>query len=236
MVPFIGKDEGTPMETARLAVFDFDGTCIDGQSGLLFAEYLFRHGYMTPATAVKLSWWGFRYEFHLPHRQEEARELIFSELNRRGREEVERMMREFHDEVLLKKYRPKAMEEIRLRHDEGCVTLLVSATFLGIAQAAYAHLGTDGLVATEMEKDASGRFTGRVEGPVIAGKQKPAAVARWANEHIGRGTWRIEYAYGDHHSDVYLLDEAEVPVAVSPGKTLRQKAVRRGWTIVDWSL
>lgn len=220
----------------RLAVFDFDGTCIDGQSGLLFATYLFRKGYLSVPHGLRLLWWGFRYKFHLPYRQEEARETIFAGLDRYNADEVNELMRRFHDEVLLKRYRPQALEEIRRRKEEGCVTLLVSATFLGIAVPAFEHLGTDVLVATEMEKDERGHFTGRVLGPVIAGKEKPRAVATWANEHLGRGTWRIAYAYGDHHSDEYLLEEADVPVAVSPGKTLRTKAEKRGWRIVDWSL
>lgn len=220
----------------RLAVFDFDGTCIDGQSGLLFAEYLFRKGYLSVPQALKLAWWGFRYKFHLPYRQEEARETIFQGLDRYDADEVNDLMRQFHDEVLTKRYRPLALEEIRRRKAEGCVTLLVSATFLGIAVPAFEHLGADVLVATEMEKDDRGHFTGRVMGPVIAGREKPRAVAKWADEHLGRGAWRIAYAYGDHHSDEYLLEGADVPVAVSPGKTLRAKAEKRGWRIVDWSL
>lgn len=224
------------MEKKRLAVFDFDGTCIDGQSGLLFFEYLLKHGYLSMSSTLRLAWWGFRYEFHLPHRQEEAREAIFTDLDRYDTAQVRGIMRDFHNEVLLKKYRPRAMEEIRRRHEEGCVTLLVSATFLGIAQEAYAHLGTDGLVATQMERNDHGGYTGRVEGPVMAGKQKPLGVAQWANQHLGEGAWSIAYAYGDHYSDVYLLDEAQVPVAVSPGKTLRRRAERRGWQVVDWSL
>lgn len=224
------------MEKSKLAVFDFDGTCIDGQSGLLFFEYLLRQGYLSMSSTLRLAWWGFRYEFHLPHRQEEAREAIFADLDHLDPQDVQAIMRDFHDEVLLKKYRPLAMEEIRRRKEEGCVTLLVSATFLGIAQAAFAYLGTDGLVATQMEKNEHGGYTGRVEGPVIEGKQKPLAVSQWANEHLGKDAWSIEYAYGDHYSDVYLLDEAHVPVAVSPGKTLRKRAEKRGWRIVDWSL
>lgn len=228
--------EHTTSGQARLAVFDFDGTCIDGQSGFLFAEYLFTHKYLSLGRVARLGWWGFRYKFHLPYRQEEARETIFDALDRYDADQVNALMLRFHDEVLLKKYRPKAIEEIRRRKDEGCITLLVSATFLGIARPAFRHLGTDVLVATEMEKDERGHFTGRVMGPVIAGEEKPRAVARWADEHLGSGAWRIAYAYGDHHSDEYLLEQADVPVAVSPGKTLRSKAERHGWKIVDWSL
>lgn len=224
------------MESVRLAVFDFDGTCIEGQSGLLFAQYLYRRGYVSVPNAIKLAWWGFRYVVHLPHRQEEARELIFASLERYGTDEVNRIMREFHDEVLLAKYRPKALEEIGLRKAEGCLTLVVSATFLGIARPAFEHLGADGLVATEMERDAEGNYTGHVLGPVIEGREKPRAVARWADEHIGKGKWRIAYAYGDHYSDEYLLELADVPTAVSPERTLRSQAEKRGWRIVDWSL
>lgn len=220
----------------RLAVFDFDGTCLEGQSGLYFAEYLFRHGLMTLPRALRLSWWGFRYVLHLPQREEEAREALFSGLEGLDVVEVTGLMRRFHDEVLVRKYRPEAVREIQRRRAEGCVTLLVSATFLGIAQAACDYLGADVLIATEMEKDRRGLFTGQVLGPVIQGREKPRSVARWADAHVGEGGWRISYAYGDRYTDQYLLAQADVPTAVCPDRGLRTVACRLGWRVVDWSI
>ena len=47
----------------QIAVFDYDGTCVDGQSGSLFTAYLFTHGMMKFPRAMRLLWWGARYTF-----------------------------------------------------------------------------------------------------------------------------------------------------------------------------
>ena len=218
----------------RIAVFDFDGTCIDNQSGGLFSLYLFRRGYISLPRAARLFRWGARYLLHLPNRQEEAREIIIEALNEHTEDEVHEIMQEFFERALVKRIRPKAVCEVRLREEEGCVTLLVSATFAGSALPAARYRAVDDCLATEMECDAGGRYTGRVKGAVLAGIEKPRAVERWANAHFGEGGWRLEYAYGDHHTDEYLLERAAHPFAVSPGRTLKAIARRRGWRIVDW--
>ncbi|EUB31951.1 HAD family phosphatase [Olsenella uli] len=224
----------SPQNPARLAVFDFDGTTISGQSGSLFSRYLFARGYLSLSSALRLGWWGARYVLHLPYRQNESREIIFSALSERTPGEVRALMRGFHDAVLLRRYRPAAMDEVRHCRDEGCVTLLVSATFRDIAQAAAQYLGVDGLVATDMERSADGGYTGEVEGEVVAGPAKTRAVVRWADEHLGKGNWVIAYAYGDHHSDKDLLGAADKPFAVSPGASLKHTSKKRNWEILDW--
>ncbi|MCH3967541.1 MAG: haloacid dehalogenase-like hydrolase [Atopobiaceae bacterium] len=219
---------------ARLAVFDYDGTSINGQSGGLFSVYLFRHGLLPLHTAVRLGWWGARYLFHLPHRQDEARELVFARLGQLDPDRVVAIMNDFHDEYLIPRYRDAALAEVRRRHDEGCVTLLVSATFWSIARMAAEHMGMDGFVATKMTTDATGHYNGDVEGEVIQGPEKIRAVRAWADERFGTGGWTIAYAYGDHHSDEELLSAAGEAFAVCPGQTLERIAKRQGWKILDW--
>lgn len=229
-------EESGTRDIVRLAVFDFDGTCIDGQTGLLFSQYLRKRGYVSAVNALKLVWWGARYVFHLPHRQNAPREYIFEGLSRYSVAEVQKIMLNFHNDEIIPRYRPKALAEVKARKADGCVTLLVSATFEGIARPAAAYLGVDGYVATQMEKDSQGHYTGRVAGTVTEGTEKPRVVEKWANERYGKGGWIVDYAYGDHHTDQSLLSLAKHPVAVSPGRTLANIAKRRGWTIVDWSL
>lgn len=221
-------------QIAEIAVFDYDGTSVDGQSGMLFTTYLLSHGLMSLPRALHLGWWGIRYKLHLPYRQEEARELVFGALGEMDAPTVTRVMQAFHEEVLGKRYRTKAVEEIARRRKEGCITLLVSATFDVIANAAAEVLGVDAVLATRMERDENGRYTGHVDGPVIAGKNKYSAVASWCNQRYGAAGWDLAYAYGDHHSDEDLLGHARVAYAVCPGTTLRATAKKRGWTILDW--
>lgn len=219
----------------RVAVFDFDGTSIRGQSGALFTEYLLSHRELSPSRTVRLIWWGIRYKLHLPYRQDEARELVLGALSERSAAEVDELMARFHDEVLLPRYRPQALAEVRRCHERGMVVLLVSATFDAIARRAAETMGMDGYVATRMARGADGNYTGSVDGPVVAGAEKYRAAVTWCNERLGPGAWRLERAYGDHHSDKDLLGQARLAIAVCPGKTLRALARRRGWTILDWS-
>jgi HAD superfamily hydrolase (TIGR01490 family) len=228
------NDSAQPQGKTRLAVFDFDGTSIDGQSGALFSVYLWRHGLMSIPRALALSWWGLRYKLHLPQSQDEARELVFGSLEDLSHRDIDKIMHEFYESVLKDRYRPEVAGEVARRHDEGCVTLLVSATFAPIAADAAETLGVDDYIATGMERDADGNYTGRVEGTVVQGPEKVAAVTRWADAHIGKGAWTLAYAYGDHHTDAALLSAATKGYAVCPGETLRKLARQHGWQILDW--
>ncbi len=218
----------------RLAVFDYDGTSMDGQSGSLFTTYLLSHGMMSLPRALRLGWWGARYKLHLPYRQDEARELVFGALSEMDADTVARVMEQFHEDVLLRRTRAKAVGEIARRREEGCVTLLVSATFEGIAEAAAKVLGVDAVLATRMERAEDGSYTGRVEGSVLAGANKYLAVREWADKKYGEGAWQLAYAYGDHHTDEDLLSHAQKAYAVCPGTTLRSIAKKRNWEILDW--
>jgi len=46
------------------------------------------------------------------------------------------------------------------------------------------------------------------------------------------GVKRVDYAYGDTHLDIPLLEHAEHPVAVYPDKKLKAVALERGWEII----
>lgn len=227
----IQESQGCPV-----AVFDYDGTCIDGQSGSLIATWLMRNGYLSPYSVVGLAWWGFRYKLHLPFRQERARELIFRDLGKRSPSEVDHIMVTFHDEVLRPRYRKHAIEEIARRRREGCLTLLVSATFEPIAREAAKVLGVDGYAATRMELDDRGRYTGRVQGPVTEGNAKVNTAKALARTCANNRPCTLEYAYGDHHSDVELLSCAKHPFVVSPGPTLKREARKRSWPILRWKM
>lgn len=50
---------------------------------------------------------------------------------------------------------------------------------------------------------------------------------------LGRlGVRRVDYAYGDTHLDLPLLEHAEHPVAVYPDAKLKSLALERGWEII----
>ncbi len=218
----------------KIAVFDYDGTCTDVQSGARFSQYLLHHGYLRPITVVRLLCWAFRYLMHMKRDEDAPREAMFGDLHNMTGDEIDRLMVEFHDKHITSKYRDDAIAEIKQLQDSGYDVLLVSATFAPIARRAGEVLGIDTVIATEMEKDKEGHYTGKVLGPAVVGIEKTRAVERWADEHIGKGKWVIAKAFGDHYSDADILNASRESYAVSPGGTLKRLAKKNDWTILDW--
>ena len=221
-------------DVTPVAVFDLDGTSIDGQSGSLLAVYLFRRGILGPLKAARLAWWGVRYKLHMHHSQEEPRHVIFSRLGPMGREQADKIMDEFTASEILPRLRKDAVAEIARRNDEGCVTLLVSATFEHVAQIVAAEVGVSAYIATRMRTDEAGNYLDEVDGLTVEGHEKVLAVREWADRELGEGAWRLAYAYADHHSDEELLGCADQAFAVCPGKTLRPVARKNDWPQLYW--
>lgn len=219
----------------KIAVFDFDGTLIDAQSGTEFAKFLFLHCYIGLWTVIRIIWWGLRYTLHLPHDQSAVRKIFIKGLGKRyTKDEVWVMMQDFHEERLKRRYRPFGLEQVKEMKEKGYTCLLASATFEGVADAACSYAGLDDYVATKLAEDESGHYTGGVVGDVVEGPGKLAAITAWADTMYGPHNWEIDYAFGDHHSDRELLGAALHPVAVNPGQILKKAAKRHGWPIVEW--
>ena len=217
-----------------IAAFDLDGTLLRGQSGTLIVNYLWRRRLIAFKTALACAWWGVRYKLHLPLRQNEVRERIYRDLDHLSAQQIHDVMKDFHDRVLVPRYRDAGLDELRRHEEAGEHVALVSATFNQIAQEAADYLGCDVALATIMERNAEGHFTGDVEGEVAEGPEKVERIKAWANEAFGTDGWSLTYAYGDHYSDLPLLESAVYSYAVNPGPTLRREAERRGWPILAW--
>ena len=223
------------VDVVRIAAFDLDGTLLDGQSGTLVLRYLIQHKLVSPKATALAAWWGVRYKLHLPHRQSEVRELIFNDLRHLGPGRIEQIMRDFHDEVMIPRYHKDGIGELRRHQQAGERVVIISATFDQIAQAACEYLGVEAALATRMQRDAQGNFTGQVDGEVTAGPEKVRRIREYADGRFGPGGWRLVWAYGDHYTDIPMLELAENCRVVNPGPTLRREAARRQWTELEWS-
>lgn len=222
------------MARASIAAFDLDGTLLKGQSGTLVLKYLARRRLVSPKTTMLATWWGIRYKLHLPFRQNEVRERIFKDLSCYSAERVQQIMEDFHRDVMIPRYRADGIAELRRHEEDGDHVVIISATFDQIAQAACDYLDCDAALATLMERDAEGHFTGEVDGATTAGPEKVRRIRAWADECFGADGWELAYAYGDHHSDIPMLEAATTCYAVNPGPTLRREAERRSWKVLEW--
>lgn len=218
----------------RLAVFDFDGTALRGDSPVLLVRYLFKHNLLNFRTLGKIILWAIAYKFRLPQKESWVRGLVFSAFEGWPKEEVDQFLADFYDEKVAPRFREEADRAMRKHADEGHVVIVVSATFEPILIQAQKLHPFEFQVSTKMRVLENDTYSREVDGACIEGDEKLIALTNFANTTFGEGKWIIECAYGDHHSDRAILSAAAHPYAVDPDQPLKRTARKMGWPILRW--
>lgn len=219
----------------HLAVFDFDGTCIKGNSPVILVKYLARRGLIAPKAVARLINWGFRYKFHFQQEEAYARQQVFTAFRGKPKVEVDRFLQHFCEERILRRIRPDAHAAMVAHMEQGHAVMCVSATFEPILLKVVENQPIQYFASTRMAVDAQGNYTNQVEGLPVEGEEKINVLMRLANDAFGEGKWVLDWAYADHYSDFDLLALAKHPNAVCPKPTLARMAKREGWPILEWS-
>ena len=130
----------------------------------------------------------------------------------------------------------QALDLLAQHRAAGDTMLLVTATNEFVTAPIAKRLGfaDDHLIAVQLEKDASGWYTGERVGELSFREGKITRVEQWL---AARGkTWddvRNSTFYSDSMNDLSLLEKVDTPVATNPDDTLRALANERGWRILD---
>lgn len=217
----------------RVAAFDLDGTILDGESPVKLTTSLLRHRRLPLHTGFMMGMWGIRYRLRLPQTESTPRELLFSALTDQPVEEIDAEIMDIFERRMKKHIRPGALHEIKRCREDGMVLVLASASFKPITTAIVEELGFDWQISTIME-EKDGHYTGKVEGSPVQGLRKLDLLVQLLDEQYGEDGWELARAYGDHFSDIPMLECAQEPVVVDPDGLLERVAKRRGWKIVDW--
>lgn len=231
------ENRGSQVEEAqpvRLAVFDFDGTSISGNSPVLLVRHLFREKLLKKTITAKIILWAIAYKFRLPQSEAWVRGLVFSAFENKPKDKVDAYLRDFYDTDIDCRFRRQAEEAMLMHEREGHVVLVISATFEPIIVRAMDFHPFHHQISTRMKVNSKGEYTRQVDGDPVEGKEKLNAIRRYADEKYGSGEWELSYAYGDHHSDYPLLKEAVHTYAVTPDNPLERLAKKEGWDILDW--
>lgn len=218
----------------EIAVFDFDGTCISGNSPVILVRHLVRKGLLGKGVFLRIICWGIAYKLRLPQNESWVRGAVFSAFEGKRKEEVDEFLRNFYDSHLEKVFRAQADKAIAEHREAGREVWAVTATFEPLIQQAMKRHGYTQAFSTRMKVDEQGLYTTQVDGLPVEGSQKLEVLTRQANAQYGEGNWVLTHAYGDHHSDRTLLAAAQHPFAVTPDRPLRRTARSLNWPVLDW--
>lgn len=212
------------------AFFDVDKTLLTRESGELGFKYVWKLRMISPIFLLKVALVAQLYKRNWITSEAMTRYCLTYYAGRRYATYVdgaEGYYREWLRPILSPAVLSKVEEHRRMGHR----LVMLSASLDYYLRPMKDDLRFDDLLCSRLETDARGFCTGRTDGPLIIGPEKRNAALRYAKENGIDMT--ASYAYGDHHSDIPLMEIVGHAVAVRPTKPLRKIAAERGWTILD---
>ena len=194
-----------------VAVFDFDGTVISGDSIVAMLYAARKKGYIGLPTLAYAGLCGVLYHMHLMQAMT-SKHKGHAFLTRLSEEERTAFLREFARSLVDRAY-PAAIRRMEAHRQAGEPVVLCSASGDCYMRYVAAMLPVDALLCTPCGED------GDVVGPNCRGPEKVARLREWLDSQ-GLPPGGICAAYGDSAGDAYILRESAHPVLVNPKRGL----------------
>ncbi|WP_088278420.1 HAD family phosphatase [Ideonella sp. A 288] len=219
----------------RLTLFDLDHTLLDGDSDVLWCEFLMAQGVLDRATfSARNDAMAHGYQAGSVTVAEFCTFYV-STLAGRPRVAWEPLRRRFLDEVIAPRLADDAHALVRRHLDAGELVVMSTATNRFITELTAAHLGIPHLIATECERVGQGdgeHFTGRTLGTPNMRDGKVARLHDWLSQRRMALDDCVSTFYSDSMNDLPLLEAVRHPVAVCPDERLAAIAAERGWQVL----
>jgi HAD superfamily hydrolase (TIGR01490 family) len=218
----------------NLTLFDLDGTLLPGDSDHAFGEFLVQLGWADPVAHRAGN--DHFYAQYLAGTLDIDAYVDFATGPWRARPaaELQAAQQRFIDEVVRPDLHPAAQALVQRHRAAGDQMALVTATNAFVTAPIAQLFGFETLIATDLQRDTDGGYTGRIAGTPSFREGKIVRVQAWL---AGRGQSLADFErctfYSDSTNDLPLLEFVSHPVATNPGQGLRSIAQQRGWPVLD---
>jgi HAD superfamily hydrolase (TIGR01490 family) len=213
------------------AFFDFDETLLEVESGRLGIQWL-RERRMVPLGYIfKILVAKFLYQRRLLS-DERMVKIMLTFYKKKRLADFQKGADNFYQSYLKPHLAPGILSRVRHHKKEGHLLVLISGSVRYLLEPVVNDLGFDHLLCTDLEVDQNGLMTGKPAGLVCVDRNKKKLtlnLARKLELDLAKS-----YAYGNHHSDLPLLEIVGNPYAVQPNPILERAARQRSWPILGY--
>jgi len=221
------------MTTNSAAFFDVDGTLLSITSLRCFQEYYLKNSLTIPDTERESLRKSFIRLFTDYRHVGKNREYINREFYRtfygRNKEEVLRQAYKWWNWELKNQsslFVDSVVYELQKHQKSNRKTVLVSGSCYEILKPIAEHLNADDLLCTELDIN-EGVYTGEILGEQFIGEGKRTAINLYCKNHNLKSDQC--FAYGDHISDLPMLESVGNPFVILGDQALETVANSRGW-------
>ncbi len=209
------------------AFFDFDGTLIDGFSSKDFLEHRRRTGDLPAGEVARLL------RAYVEVRQGRMEFDAFMRMGVRAfrgtdERDLEDLARTLLTQSLGGRVFAGAADLVRAHRAKGHTVVIATSALPFQAAGLAAELDVEHVLCTQLES-RGGILTGRIDGPVVWGPGKAAAVRDFAASHDV--DLAESFGYGNGEEDLDFLRSVGRPTPINPEPGLARVAEEEGWEV-----
>ena len=213
------------------AFFDFDETLLDTESSRLGFKYLWERRLISMSFLAKVMAANYFYKRHWIS-DEKIAAIMLKFYRQKRLVEFQQGAAAFYQEHLKPHLAPNILKRVEQHHQDGHVLVLISGSIRYLLEPVAEDLGFHHLLCTDLEVGPDGLLTGRAKGPLCLDGTKRVLAQKLAKEaNIDLAS---SYAYGNHQSDLPLLESVGHPYVVEPSEPLRNVASKKNWPVLTY--
>lgn len=224
-------DEASSPATTTVAFFDMDKTVLSVNSAGRYARFMYRRGKLGVGDMLRTARWLAQYRLAMIDAESVTRYAV-STLAGQLEQDMIALCLEWFETDIRRFIAPSAIAAIESHRAQGHRVVLLTAATPYIAGPVSRHLSLDDCIASQLEVDERGYFTGRAVEPICYGAGKIHWAERWAQMH--HVDFSRAWFYTDSYTDLPMLEKVAQPVAVNPDPRLKRYARRNQIPIHIW--
>lgn len=208
-----------------------DRTLVRKNTAQLYVRYQREIGEASLFDVVRIAYWVGQYTLGIVDAEKVAKRVLQTLINTREEVLIERCNYWFKRDVAPHvTSAARRIVEQHLKAGDFCAIVTTATRYAAAPLASMLEIPH--VVATELEVDSTGRFTGNFIAPLCYG---PGKIIR-ANQLVQSQNLSLDQAvfYSDSISDLPLLERVKTPIAVNPDPRLSRIARTRGWQREYW--
>ena len=213
------------------AFFDFDKTLITVDSPRLGIRYLWERRLISLPYILKVMAANVFYQRHLVSDEAMARVLI-SFYRNKPFQPFDAGSQDYYEQVIKPHLAPNITARVMDHKRKGHILVLISAGLRYLLKPVARDLGFHHLICTDLEVGPDGILTGRTLGPICTDNRKRELANKLAYDLDM--DLSSSFAYGNHQSDIPLLELVGHAHAVEPTSKLRKAALENNWPILTF--
>jgi len=213
------------------AFFDFDETLLEVESGRLGIQWLWDRRLVPFGYILKVLVANFFYQRRLLS-DEGMVKIMLTFYRKKRLADFQKGADNFYKAYLKPHLAPGILSRVHFHKKEGHLLVLISGSVRYLLEPVAKDLEFDHLLCTDLEVDKNGLMTGKPADLVCVDHHKKKLTLKLAQQL--ELDLEKSYAYGNHHSDLPLLETVGNPHVVEPTSILEKIAHQRSWPIIGY--